>query len=70
MQTKAHLDLSVLPKHAQEELYDFFLFLKQRYAYNHSQKIESKETKVIAEEIFPRKLSSLKPLIRDELYDR
>lgn len=25
------LDFSVLPENAQQELYDFFLFLKQRY---------------------------------------
>lgn len=31
MHTVEKVDLSVLPEKAQEELYDFFLFLKQRY---------------------------------------
>ena len=32
MQTLEQFDLSVLPKQAQTELYDFYLFLKQRYS--------------------------------------
>jgi hypothetical protein len=32
MQTLEPFDLSVLPEQAQTELYDFYLFLKQRYA--------------------------------------
>lgn len=31
MHTIEQVDISVLPEKAQEELYDFFLFLKQRY---------------------------------------
>ena len=31
MQTLEQFDLSVLPEQAQTELYDFYLFLKQRY---------------------------------------
>ena len=29
---QVQIDLSVLPKSAQDELYDFYLFLKQRYS--------------------------------------
>ncbi len=31
MQTIKQLDLSALPQNAQQELYDFYLFLKQRH---------------------------------------
>ena len=40
MQTIEPLDLSALPKHAQDEVYDFYLFLKQRYL----QKLDNKAT--------------------------
>lgn len=40
MQTLEPFDLSVLPKQAQTELYDFYLFLKQRYT---KKDIEKKE---------------------------
>ncbi|MGK5093534.1 hypothetical protein WDW89_16185 [Deltaproteobacteria bacterium TL4] len=70
MHTIEQFDLSLLPDKAQEELYDFFLFLKQRYARDHHKSSESEETKVSVEDLFPRKLSNLKPLTRDEIYDR
>jgi len=43
------LDLSVLPKYAQRELYDFYLFLKQRHQ---EKKIQSKagETALLSEQ--------------------
>ena len=70
MHTLEQFDLSILPEKAQDELYDFFLFLKQRYAHNRDKPPESEEKKVTIEAIFPRKLSNLKPLSRDEIYDR
>lgn len=33
-----------LPKHAQREIYDFFLFIKQRYQNHATQKNDSNET--------------------------
>ena len=38
------LDLSALPEHAQNELYDFYLFLKQRYAKTQAKKKIKKNT--------------------------
>ena len=34
MQTLPQIDLRVLPESAQQEVYDFYLFLKQRYYEN------------------------------------
>ena len=31
---QVHIDLSILPKPAQDELYDFYIFLRQKYSQN------------------------------------
>ena len=33
--------MQAIPKHAQQEVYDFFLFLKQRYSSNLTQESET-----------------------------
>ena len=42
-------DLSVLPKHAQRELYDFYLFLKQRHQEKKIQ-FKDRETALLSEQ--------------------
>lgn len=43
MHTMEEFDLSVLPEDAQSELYDFYLFLRQRNGMVRSQATQSKE---------------------------
>ncbi|MEY3220609.1 MAG: hypothetical protein RIT27_1966 [Pseudomonadota bacterium] len=58
-------DISILPENAQIELYDFYLFLKQRYT-----KIETNHKTSKIDAIFPRKLSNTTPFTRDEIYEQ
>ncbi len=64
------IDLSVLPKNAQQELYDFFLFLQQRYLLNNHEQSEEKRKNISVEDIFPRMVQPFRPLSREEIYDR
>ncbi len=61
------LDISTLPENAQIKLYDFYLFLKQRYAKIEITPSNQKTSKIDA--IFPRKLSNVKPFTHDEIYE-
>ena len=47
MYTNEQFDLSVLPEQAQTELYDFYLFLKQRY--QNKEKQSNKNDKILIE---------------------
>ncbi|MEY3220617.1 MAG: hypothetical protein RIT27_1974 [Pseudomonadota bacterium] len=58
-------DISILPENAQIELYDFYLFLKQRYT-----KVETNDKTSKIDAIFPRKLSNITPFTRDEIYEQ
>jgi len=63
------IDLSVLPINAQQEVYDFFLFLQQKYPL--SDDASHKETNSLnVEDIFPRMVKDFTPLNRAEVYDR
>lgn len=68
MLTIKQFDLSILPENAQIELYDFYLFLKQRYT-TQENTIKSNSSTLKIENIFPRKLENIKPLSRDEIYE-
>ncbi len=48
MQTKRlqTIDLSVLPENAQQELYDFFLFLQQKYLMNNREQSGEKRKNI------------------------
>lgn len=49
MHTIEQVDLSLLPEKAQEELYDFFLFLQQRYQ-NETAIKQAGETALLSEQ--------------------
>ncbi len=61
-------DISILPENAQAELYDFYLFLKQRYTKIETIPLNHKTSKIDA--IFPRKLLNTTPFTRDEIYEQ
>ena len=66
MPTIKQFDLSLLPEKAQEELYDFYLFLKQRYQSDISKPL--KENRV--EKLKALKVEHFTPLRRDDIYVR
>lgn len=68
MATIEQMDLSVLPENARAELYDFYLFLKQRYAAKSPVLSHQTEHQTKVDRIFPRKLAHKKPFTRDEIY--
>ena len=55
------IDISNLPKIAQQELYDFYLFLLQKYSkYNNSEEFKN------GLNIFPGKVDKFTPLKRED----
>lgn len=65
-QSKQILDISVLPNNAQQEIFDFYQFLKQRY------KIKEKKDKKISYKFLdnPFKVNSIIIPSREELHER
>lgn len=66
LQTYENIDMSLLPKEAQRELYDFYLFLKQRYP---KKMVKPKKDRRI-ERLNQLKVAAFEPLSRDEIYER
>lgn len=64
--TIEQLDLSMLPTEAQNELYDFYLFLKQKYQKTTITQNQDRRVKRLHE----LKIQSFTPLSRDEIYER
>ena len=62
------IDLSVLPESARVELYDFYLFLKQRYTEKNIETPRQITRQPQIDKIFPRRLAHKKPFTRDEIY--
>lgn len=54
------IDLSILPSNAQQELYDFYQFLVQKYASNE---------KINRAEVVPRQVNPFEPLKRESVYE-
>ena len=61
--TIEQFDLSILPTEAQNELYDFYLFLKQKYQKPTVAQNQDRRVKRLHE----LKVQSFTPLSRDEL---
>ena len=70
MQTIPQIDLRVLPESAQQEVYDFYLFLKQRYHLKQSSDHLKKQQKQNVDKLNALKVDSFTPLSRDDIYDR
>ena len=70
MRTIPQIDLWVLPENAQQEVYDFYLFLKQRYHLKQSSDHLKKQQKQNVDKLNPLKVDSFTPLSRDDIYDR
>jgi len=66
MQTEK-IDLSTLPEQAQMELYDFYLFLKQRYA--HEELVQEQKKVRRIKRLNDLKVDSFTPLSRQEIYE-
>ncbi|MCD4796405.1 MAG: DUF2281 domain-containing protein [Candidatus Cloacimonetes bacterium] len=64
--SKQNLDISILPNNAQQEIYDFYQFLKQRY------KIKEKKDKKFSYKFLdnPFKVNSIIIPSREELHER
>jgi len=60
------MDISTLPENAQAELYDFFLFLKQRYS-KHPEPTKQEQSRI--ERLRCLKVDNFISLSRDEIYD-
>jgi hypothetical protein len=58
-----NIDLSKLPQTARQELYDFYLFLVNKYAKN----VQTDEEEI---DIFPKKVEKFDPLKREDIYAR
>ena len=58
------LDLDKLPVFAQNELYDFYQFLLQKYS------IQPKPIQMVNEPLAPRLVKPFDPLSREEIYER
>ena len=56
------IDLSLLPKKAQHELYDFYQFLIHKYASKHPSK------KINITDIVPRQVNPFKPLDKESVH--
>lgn len=64
--TIEQFDLSMLPTEAQSELYDFYLFLKQKYQRTTITQNQDRRVKRLHE----LKVQSFTPLSRDKIYER
>ncbi len=64
--SKQNLDISILPNNAQQEIYDFYQFLKQRY------KIKEKKNKKISYKFLdnPFKVNLIIIPSREKLHER
>ncbi|MDM8564260.1 hypothetical protein QUF74_01250 [Candidatus Halobeggiatoa sp. HSG11] len=58
------LDLQDLPKNLQQEVYDFYLFIKQKHH------IPKSEKKLRIDKLNSLKVDSFTPLCRDDIYVR
>lgn len=65
MLKREQFDLSVLPEEAQIELYDFYLFLKQRYQC--VEPVQKKQERI--KRLNSLKVESFTPITRDEIYE-
>jgi len=65
------LDLSVLPRKAQDELLDFYQFLVERYGIKGRKRISSKKVQVNIDAFFDKYNIDLKGFTfnRDEIYE-
>ncbi len=65
-QSKQVLDISILPNNAQQEIFDFFQFLKQRY------KIKEEKNKISKYKFLdnPLKVNSIIIPSREEIHER
>lgn len=64
--TIEQFDLSMLPTEAQNELYDFYLFLKQKYQKNTITQNQDRRVKRLHE----LKVQSFTSLSRDKIYEQ
>lgn len=67
---KRQVDLSILPKEARKELYDFYEFLIQRYVYPELPKKEVGGKKKTLNKLLPKMVKKFAPLKREEIYAR
>lgn len=63
MKIDEKIDLSILPEEAKKELYDFYLFLLTKYS-----KKELKANDDFLNDLIPRRVKNLKPIINRENY--